>query len=289
MKLTEKQYRRGMILPVVLLILSIGIVGNAFFSGEVLEKDIDLKGGVQLTISYTKSVDASKFEDYLQDKLGTSDVRIRTSSDPTTREQIGLQIEVGVVDTDKLEGAVEDYLKIKLTDKNRSITNFESALAESFWKQGQKAVLLAVALMSIIIVFAFKKPILFGTIILNVFADLLTTVAVMSLFGIKLSLAAIAALLMILGYGVDSNILLCTRALKERGGTRLERINETLQTGITMSATTIAPLLAIMFLARAPALKTIALVLVIGLVSDFIYTWLINVNVLLRIKVRGRL
>ena len=138
--------------------------------------------------------------------------------------------------------------------------------------------------MCLIIVAAFKKPILFGAIMLNVFADLATTIAVMSILNIKLSLAAIAALLMILGYGVDSNILLCTRAIKERGGTRLERINMTLPTGITMTATTMAPLFAIMLLARASELKTIAAILLIGLAADFIYTWLMNVNILLRAK-----
>jgi len=51
-----------------------------------------------------------------------------------------------------------------------------------------------------------------------------------------------------------------------------------------MSATTIAPLTAILFFARAPALKTISLVLIIGLLADFIYTWFVNVNILLRIK-----
>jgi len=284
MKLTEKQYRTGMILPIVLLIFSLGVLGNAYLSGEVLERDIDLKGGVQITLSYTEKVDVPALEAHLKSKLVTSDIRIRTNSDPTTREQLGLQIEAGVLDTDKLESEIGKYLGIKLTDKNRSITNFESSLAESFWRQGQKAVIFAVIFMSVIIVFSFKKPILFGTILLNVFADLLTTVAIMSLFGVRLSLAAIAALLMILGYGVDSNILLCTRALKERTGSRLDRINETLKTGITMSATTIAPLTAILFFARAPALKTISLVLIIGLLADFIYTWFVNVNILLRIK-----
>lgn len=283
-KLTEKQFRTGMAIPIVLLVLSLGVIASAFFQGEILERDIDLKGGVQLTVSYSKPVDIPTFEKYLQDKLGTSDVRVRTNSDPTTRALIGLQVEAGDIEIEDLEEAVEGYLKIELTDKNRSVTNFESSLATSFWKQGQKAVILAVLLMSIIIVFSFKKPVLFGTIMLNVFADLITTVAVMSLLGIKLSLAAIAALLMILGYGVDSNILLCTRVLKERWGTRLDRINETMITGITMTATTISPLVAIMFFARAPALKTIALVLVIGLAADFIYTWFVNVNILLRIK-----
>ena len=284
MKLTEKQYKRGIVLPLVLLVISIGILANAYLGGEVLERDIDLKGGVQLTVAFTQPVNTLELEDYLKEQLGTTDIRVRTNSDPTTREQLGLQIEAGTIDTDELEDAVGDYLGIELDDSNRSISNFESALAEGFWKNSQRAVIMAVILMSSIVVFSFRRPILFGTILLNVLADLLTTVAVMSFLGVKLSLAAIAALLMILGYGVDSNILLCTRALKERAGTRLERINETLKTGITMSATTIAPLLAILFFARAPALKTIALVLVIGLFADFIYTWFVNVNVLLRIK-----
>jgi len=229
-------------------------------------------------------VDINAFESFLKDELGTSDIRVRTNSDPTTQRQLGIQIEAGDVDTDLLEAKTGEFLGITLSDDNRSITEFESSLAAGFWRQAQKAITIAIILMSLIVVLAFKKPILFGAIMLNVFADLATTIAVMSLLNIKLSLAAIAALLMILGYGVDSNILLCTRAIKERGGTRLERINATLPTGITMTATTMAPLLAILVFARAPELKTIAEILLIGLAADFIYTWFMNVNILLRAK-----
>ena len=284
MNLTEGFYKRGAVLPIILIVFTLAVLGMGMFRGQILERDIDLKGGVQIMVNYREPVDTNSFESFLKSELETPDIRVRTNSDPATQRQLGLQIEAGVVDVDLLEAKAGEFLGFTLSDENRSITHFESSLAAGFWKQAQKAILLAVVLMCIIVVIAFKKPILFGAIMLNVFADLGTTIAVMSILNIKLSLAAIAALLMILGYGVDSNILLCTRAIKERGGTRLERINMTLPTGITMTATTMAPLFAIMLLARASELKTIAAILLIGLAADFIYTWLMNVNILLRAK-----
>jgi len=284
MNLTEGFYKRGAVLPVILIVFTLAVLGIGMLNGQILERDIDLKGGVQIMVDYRDPVDTNLFESFLKGELGTPDIRVRTNSDPATQRQLGLQIEAGVVDVDLLEAKAGEFLGIALSDENRSITHFESSLAAGFWKQAQKAILLAVVLMCIIVVLAFKKPILFGAIMLNVFADLGTTIAIMSLTGIKLSLAAIAALLMILGYGVDSNILLCTRAIKERGGTRLERINNTLPTGITMTATTMAPLVAILLLARAAELKTIAAILLIGLAVDFIYTWFMNVNIIMKAK-----
>lgn len=282
MEIDREAFRRVIFVPILLALFSVAILGNAYLStGAFLQRDIDLKGGVQLTIEYPKAVDINTLESHLKSTLGTQDIRVRTTTSPATGNPLGLMVEAGVTDDVGLEEAIGDYLKIALTDENRSITNFGSALAATFWRQAQKAVMLACLFMSLIIVFTFRKPILFGTILANVGLDLLTTVAIMSLLGIKLSLASIAALLMLLGYGVDSNILLCSRALKERGGTTIERVNEAFKTGLTMTLTTMVAMAALYIFAQAPELKTISGVLLFGLGADMIYTWTMNVNVVL--------
>ncbi|MFH1786936.1 MAG: MMPL family transporter [archaeon] len=276
----EQTYRKLFIIPLLLLSFSLIVLANAYLHGDILERDIDLKGGVQISMAYSTPVDAYSFERQLTEK-GIPDVRVRTTSD-FSGEQTGLQIEAGVDNPDEFESAVESIIGMELTDENRSITNFGSTLAESFWKQARKAILWAVFLMCTIIVIAFRKPVLFGAILLNVFADIVTTLAFMNLFSIQLSLASIAALLMILGTGVDSNILLSTRAYRQRGGEMVSRINEALLTGLVMSAAILLVLLSILFFARAPALTTITSVLFIGMSVDTLYTWIMNVNILLR-------
>ncbi|MFC1454671.1 hypothetical protein ACFLQI_01110 [Candidatus Undinarchaeota archaeon] len=280
-KVKEETYRKLFFIPLLLLAFSILVVGNAYIQGNLLELDIDLKGGVQISMAYTTPIDSSSMESQLEEILGTSDVRVRTTSD-LAGAQTGIQIEAGIEDPVVFEEAVESILGIELNDENRSITNFGSTLASSFWRQARKAIMWSVLLMCAIIFFGFKRKILFGAILLNVFADMITTIAFMHIFNIQLSLASIAALLMILGTGVDSNILLSTRAFRERGGQMVNRINEALVTGLTMATTLLLVLSSILIFASAPALKTITSVLLIGMSVDTLYTWTMNVNVLLR-------
>ena len=86
---------------------------------------------------------------------------------------------------------------------------------------------------------------------------------------------------MIIGYGVDSNMLLSTKVIKEDHGTPYSRILESMNTGLTMSITTLVALLVLMILANSLVLRQIAGVLTIGLLSDLLNTWILNGNLLL--------
>ena len=61
-------------------------------------------------------------------------------------------------------------------------------------------------------------------VMFSAFADIVMTLAVVNLVGIKLSTAGIVAFLMIIGYSVDTDILLTTRLLK-----RKESVNKSLK------------------------------------------------------------
>jgi len=51
-------------------------------------------------------------------------------------------------------------------------------------------------------------------VILAAVSDIISTIAVTNLLGLKMSTAGIAALLMLIGYSVDTDILLTTKVLK---------------------------------------------------------------------------
>jgi preprotein translocase subunit SecF len=107
----------------------------------------------------------------------------------------------------------------------------------------------------------------------------------MSLFGIPLSLASVGGLLLLIGYSVDTDILLTTRVLKRREGTITERALDAMRTGLTMAAAAIGAMAAlyivtIFFIPSAQALSNIAAVLIIGLVADVLATWLMNLGIL---------
>jgi len=104
----------------------------------------------------------------------------------------------------------------------------------------------------------------------------------MNVVGIELSLATVAALLMLIGYSVDSDILLTMRVLKRQGKLE-EKLAGAFRTGIIMTTTTITAILAmwlVALLGQITVIWEIATVLLIGLVADLINTWLTNAAII---------
>jgi preprotein translocase subunit SecF len=114
-------------------------------------------------------------------------------------------------------------------------------------------------------------------------------VALMNVFGIKLSLGTVAALLMIIGYSVDSDVLLNNHILKRRGSF-YESTYRAMRTGVTMTLTSIAAMTVMSitaFLFGIPLLPAVGAVLVFGLTADLMNTYMLNVTLLRYYKYEG--
>jgi len=117
-------------------------------------------------------------------------------------------------------------------------------------------------------------------VILSAFADIIMPLAIIDLMGMKISSAGIVAFLMLIGYSVDTDILLTTRVLR-RGHS--ESVNKTtlgaFKTGITMTLTSIAAILVALVVVYQfnSILNQIFIILAMGLAFDTINTWLTNV------------
>jgi preprotein translocase subunit SecF len=155
-----------------------------------------------------------------------------------------------------------------------------STLGQSFYQQTLLAVLLSFLFMSIVVFITFRSmwPSLF--IILAAAAEIVSTVAVVNLLGVKLSTAGVAAFLMIIGYSVDTNILLTVKVLKHKGATVFERTADTMRTGVLMSLTAFAATMVGYFFIQSDIVKQIMLIISIGLIFDIIYTWFQNAGIL---------
>jgi preprotein translocase subunit SecF len=139
--------------------------------------------------------------------------------------------------------------------------------------------------MSITVFIVFRDIVPSIAVILAAVSDIIISIAGMSLFGIPLSLASVGAILMLIGYSVDTDILLTTRLLKRKEGTVNERALDAMKTGLTMSISAIAAMTAlylvtIFIIPEAVVLSNIAAVLIIGLVADILVTWLMNLGIL---------
>jgi preprotein translocase subunit SecF len=80
-------------------------------------------------------------------------------------------------------------------------------------------------------------------VMLSAFADIVMTLAVVDLLGMRLSTAGIVAFLMIIGYSVDTDILLTTRILNRKESTN-RILKGAFVTGITMGLTSMIALVA---------------------------------------------
>ena len=117
-------------------------------------------------------------------------------------------------------------------------------------------------------------------VILCAFADIVVTLAVVNLLGVKISTAGVAAFLMLIGYSVDTDILLTTRVLKRKHGTVYERVLSCMKTGMTMSFASIAAAGVGYLVSQSTDIKQIMLIIFIGLMTDIIMTWIQNVGLL---------
>jgi preprotein translocase subunit SecF len=117
-------------------------------------------------------------------------------------------------------------------------------------------------------------------------ADIIETIAMMQIFGVELSMASFGALLMLIGYSIDTDILLTTRVIRKREGALDDRIRGAFKTGMTMTLTTLAVVSAILITSTSPVLLTIASVLLFGLLADIFNTWLTNVSLIRMYAVR---
>jgi len=266
-------YKVLTIIPLILALLSLALV-----SVNGLKESIDVSGGTEISILASENTDLSALKEQLPD----SEVKISDSSIGTF-----IVIKSGLdTDVDSVRSVVKEFFNVEdLSELSYTEKQIGSVLSSKFWEEGMKAVGFAFIFMAIVVYAIFRTPVPSGAVILAAASDMAIAIGGMSLFGIPVSTATIAALLMLVGYSVDTDIMLTTRVLKRRTGTLDERIAGAMKTGITMSLTTIFAM-AVLYLVvtfvvpAADVLANIAAVLLIGLIGDLMLTWMTNAGIL---------
>lgn len=274
----DKYYKLLLLIPLIILVFSFMYM-YAFYqqNEDIIYKDISLTGGTSVTIS--EKVQVEDLEQALLDKL--NDVNIREIYDLITGEQKAIVIET------KSDGALtkevlEDYLGYELTEENSSFEFTGSTLSESFYRQLLIAILIAFIFMAIVVFIIFRTVIPSTAVIISAFADILMTLVLVNILGLKMSSAGIVAFLMLIGYSVDTDILLTTRILKRTEGSINQRIFGAFKTWMTMTLTSLLAVSFALIVVKSfsAVLAQIFTILVIGLCFDLLNTWITNVSIL---------
>lgn len=266
-------YKFLLIIPIALFIFSIAVLANSYTqTGEWFQRSIELKGGTQITLDAPGEVDLQGITDAVSSRWPAKVKLLRSFAAQKLQVETGAEVPA--------EDVLSELESLGLDTSDPSIQQFGPSIGEGFWYQAQLGIILAFIFMGIIVFFIFRTLVPSGAVMLCAISDIIITLGVMSLTGLELSLAGLAAILMLIGYSVDTDILLTTRLT--RGSGRLkERVRDALYTGLTMTGTTLGALVVLLVLDINPVLSQIATILVIGLAIDLVNTWLQN-SVLLR-------
>ncbi len=146
----------------------------------------------------------------------------------------------------------------------------------------QWAFILVIASLLISLFIYIKHNIPSFAVIISAVLDIFMTLVFVNLLGIETSTAGIVAFLMLIGYSVDTDIMLTNRLLKRHEGTVNERLKRSFKTGITMTVTSLIAMTIALIMVQSfsVVLTQIFTILVIGLGFDLINTWLTNASIL---------
>ncbi|MBW2976624.1 protein translocase subunit SecF [Candidatus Woesearchaeota archaeon] len=280
-RIYEEHYKKLLIIPFALLFLAVLLIGfKAAATGDFINRDVSLKGGVTVTIPTEQKVDILQLKNTLSAKFPDNDISTKFISQLGT--QVGIIIEADI-EENQVKSLIDEAGKVLSTELARedySIEVIGPSLGASFFREVIIALLIAFLFMSIVVFLYFRTFVPSAAVILAALSDILITLSIVNLMGIKLSTAGIAAFLMLIGYSVDTDILLSTRVLKRKEGTEMGRVYGALKTGVMMSLTTlIAAIIALIF-TQSEVIKQIMLILLIGLLVDLVNTWIQNVGIL---------
>jgi preprotein translocase subunit SecF len=277
-KIYRDNYKQLLIIPAFLLLLSFIIIGTTYAqTGDFFKKGITLSGGITVTI-IDSNLNSNQVESDLRNQYSSYEINVRSLRDAGT--QVGISIETNLLPENPES---EEFLETISTLSPGSEMNTETvgaSLGDAFFKQTALAVLFAFLFMGIVVYIYFRSIVPSAAVILAAFSNIVMTVAFLNLIDYSIGTAGIAALLMLIGYSVDTDILLTTRLLKEDDGTVFERLIGALKTGMTMSITTLSAAIVTFIVAESQVLMEIIFIVMVGLIFDQINTWIQNAGIL---------
>jgi preprotein translocase subunit SecF len=256
------------VIPLVLLAISLVLLAlNTATTGMPVTPGLDFSGGTAVTI-----------------RTSDSHEQLQATFAGYPLEGISDMADAKFLTFDAMDDAKFRSLSSLVNQKypDASISQISETFGKSLQYQAVVALIISFIGMAIVIFLSFRTFVPSVAVVLSAFADMVMTAAVMNIIGITLTLGTVAALLMLIGYSVDSDILLTNRVLKRQGKLH-DKLAGAFHTGIIMTSTTFAAATAMFIVSwfgSIQMLMDISAVLLIGLVADILNTWLTNAAIL---------
>jgi preprotein translocase subunit SecF len=256
-------------IPAVLLVLSLISIGLTFAStGMPVMPGMDFKGGTAVTVFTADTPD-----------------QIRATFTGYSIANIGEGVNNGkLIRFEPMADERFNELSALVAQKypDAKIDQIGASFGQTLQNQAFLALIFSFVGMSIVIFLIFRTFVPSMAVVISAFADMAMTAATMNVVGLPLSLGTTAALLMLIGYSVDSDILLTMRVLKRQGNLN-DKMAGAFRTGIIMTSTAIAAVAAmfiVSWIGQVTIIWEMSAVLLIGLFFDIMNTWLTNAGLI---------
>lgn len=279
-RIYEDHYKQLLWIPNIILILALLQIGfQMATTGDFLNKGVSIKGGVTMTIFGT-AYEVDSLKELLAKDFPTYDIEVKAIS--SAGQKTGLIVEAGITD----EGAIATFVSRIATELNLEKEAYSteiigSSLGGSFFKQTILSLVMAFAFMSLVVFIYFRIPIPSAAVVIAAFSDIVVTIAIVNLLGVKVSTGGIAAFLMLIGYSVDTDIILTSRVLhRDQNTSVLDAVYSAISTGLMTTITAIIAVGIGLIFSESDVLKQIMLIILIGLLVDTIFTWIQNAALL---------
>lgn len=262
-----------LLLPISLLFLAIIVIlGFTIVTGSPVILGVDFVGGSELRLSPDSSM-----TDPSSELSGTF------AEEPSSIQQVP-------ADGTYIVTFRDSGVDISDLESDAEAAGFtvesSSSISGTFGSDSQQiaivGLLFAFLGMSVVVYGLFRSFVPSIAVVASAFSDIIIPVAMMNLVGIEMTLGTVAALLMLIGYSVDSDMLLNDYVVR-RGGDYYEQVYTAMDTGITMTLTSFIAM-AIMAVSATilgvPLLRDIGIIIAFGLAVDVMNTYLMNVTLL---------
>ncbi|MDY6779378.1 MAG: protein translocase subunit SecF [Halobacteria archaeon] len=278
---TEYSNLQLLVVPALLLVF-VGVVVGATYvtTGSPVSLGFEFTGGAEVQVTTDAPIEQVRSDfSGIQGLPNPANVRsISTGYIVTYKPTAG-------------EGVLSNSQTTKLQDfldanyPQSSISQIAPTYGSSLLVQGVWAVVFAFLIMSVTVFAFFRTFVPSIAVVLSAFSDMVVPIAFMNLLGIELSLATIPAVLLLIGYSIDSDILLTRNVLEGRRSQFYENVKTAMKTGITMTTTSMGAM-AVMavtsHLFSIFVLRDIGIILFVGLGTDILNTYMMNVALLRR-------
>jgi len=271
---SKYQPRQLLLIPAGVVALALIILGATWLTtGSPVHLGVEFTGGTIITVPATTTEEALSKQVANYPLL---DIR-----------QLGgrYQMQFGPMD-DSEYSALAKLITTQYQDAE--IRYMGPVYSQGLQQQAIQYIPLSFLFMALVVLVIFRTPMVSGIVVGCAVADILIAAASMNIMGIELSLGTVAALLMLIGYSVDTDILLTKTALTPRRTLTVDQtIVSAMRTGLMMTGTTIAAVLALFITSnvlylvipgfqRMGIIADISTVLLFGLAADVFNTWITN-------------